>query len=699
MVSELGGAACHSGPADARRCPATAAASRPSSCARRARTDGEFWTPRDVGASRSRTRTTRAGGTVWPLDELREIVAAARELGLRVHLDGARLHERRGRVRRRRPPRSRGLFDTVTLCLSKGLGCPLGALIAGSHELMRRARVEKHRFGGAMRQAGIVAAAGLYALDHNVERLADDHARARRLAEGWAERGLPVDLELVETNFVQVDVARARASTSDEALERVRAAGRRRSRTTKPGVLRAVTHLDVTDEDVEHALRAVPRRSERVSASDADSSTGCSQERQADRLPSVAAAVVPQGRAALVERRRRAPTTTDGRAATPDTQYRIGSITKTFTATAVMQLRDAGELDLDDRLEQHLDGDRERLADDPPHARAPLGAAARGGGDVRDGRVADRGAADRVDERGRARARRRAQATTTRTSRSRCSGRSSRARAARRTRSTSTSGSSARSASAARRGRRRRRRRRATSSTSTRARSGRSRRPTWPAPRRPGSSGRRSRTSRRWAAFLARGAEGVLDPKTIEEMWFPQVMYYPDDWVLGWGLGLMLYNQRRHDLRRPRRRDGRATSPASTSTARRRLGAAALTNSGTRGDMDLFAIALARRRRELWPEAIEPWRPEQEPPAGRARAPRPLVVGGQRVRLLVGGRRAAREVRGRAPPGKGETSSSATATAGAPPRGRERGERLRVDGDQMIWAGYAFTRAQEPFKA
>ena len=104
------------------------------------------------------------------------------------------------------PAELAGCFDTATLCLSKGLGCPLGALIAGSAELMHHARREKHRFGGAMRQAGIPAAAGLYALDHNVERLADDHARARRLAEGWAAAGLPVDLALAETNFVQLDV-------------------------------------------------------------------------------------------------------------------------------------------------------------------------------------------------------------------------------------------------------------------------------------------------------------------------------------------------------------------------------------------------------------------------------------------------------------------------------------------------------------
>ena len=121
---------------------------------------------------------------------------------------------------------------------------------------MHRARMEKHRFGGAMRQAGIVAAAGLYALDHNVERLADDHARARRLAEGWAAAGLPIDLELVETNFVQFDVGVARPR---------RVGGRRAScartacslsRTMKPGVLRAVTHLDIDDDDVAQALTA-----------------------------------------------------------------------------------------------------------------------------------------------------------------------------------------------------------------------------------------------------------------------------------------------------------------------------------------------------------------------------------------------------------------------------------------------------------
>ena len=146
-----------------------------------------------------------SGGRVWPLGELDEVVATAREVGLAVHLDGARILNASTALGV--PPADvAARFDTVTLCLSKGLGCPLGALLVGSHELMERAWREKHLFGGAMRQAGIVAAAGVYALDHHVDRLADDHARARTLAEALAAAGLPVDLEQVESNFVQVDL-------------------------------------------------------------------------------------------------------------------------------------------------------------------------------------------------------------------------------------------------------------------------------------------------------------------------------------------------------------------------------------------------------------------------------------------------------------------------------------------------------------
>ena len=254
MTAELGGAAYHSG-LQTRGLPGHRGRISADQVRSRGWRDGEFWTPRPRVLAVENTHNT-AGGAVWPLDELRDTVAAARELGLRVHLDGARLMN--AAVALGVPAAEiAARFDTVTLCLSKGLGCPLGALIAGSHELMHRARVVKHRFGGAMRQAGIVAAAGLYALDHNVERLADDHARARRLAEGWHAAGLPVDLEQVQTNFVQLDVGSVGLGEA-EALARLRDEGLLLS-PTKPGVLRAVTSLEVDDEAVEAAIVAVPR--------------------------------------------------------------------------------------------------------------------------------------------------------------------------------------------------------------------------------------------------------------------------------------------------------------------------------------------------------------------------------------------------------------------------------------------------------
>ena len=156
------------------------------------------------------------------------------------------------------PPSTIGqYFDTVTLCLSKGLGCPLGAILAGPTENIDRAWREKHLFGGAMRQAGMIAAAGLYALDHNVERLADDHARAKRLAAAWHEAGIPVSLEQVETNFVQVDIG-ALGLGRDEALTRLRGAGVGLSSTIDPRVIRAVTHLGVDDESIELAIALAP---------------------------------------------------------------------------------------------------------------------------------------------------------------------------------------------------------------------------------------------------------------------------------------------------------------------------------------------------------------------------------------------------------------------------------------------------------
>ena len=255
LLYELGGPAVHSGLVT-RGLPGRGGRLAPEQIRAAVRYDEVVHHPLTRVVSLENTHNS-SGGRVWPLDEIRAVAETSREIGLAVHLDGARLLN--AAVASRVPAAEIGRhFDTVTLCLSKGLGCPLGALVAGSAELMRTARRFKFLFGGAMRQAGIIAAAGIYALDHNVDRLADDHARARRLAEGLAAADLPVELEQVETNFVQLDVGRLGLSAA-EALDRMRVEGVALSITVRPNVLRAVTHLDVSDDDVERAIEAIPR--------------------------------------------------------------------------------------------------------------------------------------------------------------------------------------------------------------------------------------------------------------------------------------------------------------------------------------------------------------------------------------------------------------------------------------------------------
>jgi threonine aldolase len=251
MLSELGGPAAHSGLLSI-GLPGTHGRFSPDQVVAeiRDRTSVHVAPTRIVAVENTHNSS---GGRVWPLEEIDAIVATCREHELSVHLDGARLVNAAIATGVESARIGRG-FDTVTLCFSKGLGCPLGAVIAGSAELMARARRGKHFFGGAMRQAGIVAAAGLYALDQHVDRIAEDHARARRLGEGLAAAGVDVDLDQVETNFVQIDVGPDRPV----AIERIKEQGVLVSTTVHPTIVRAVTHLDISDEDIEQAIEAIP---------------------------------------------------------------------------------------------------------------------------------------------------------------------------------------------------------------------------------------------------------------------------------------------------------------------------------------------------------------------------------------------------------------------------------------------------------
>jgi threonine aldolase len=194
-----------------------------------------------------------AGGTVMPADELRRVRKVAQEAGVPVHLDGARIFNAAAAAGVDVSEWTREV-DTMMFCVSKGLGAPIGSLLCGPEEMMREARRLKILFGGAWRQAGIMAAAGLVALDEGPGRLHEDHARARRLAEGLAE-DLPgsVDLDRVETNMVLVD-------TEPMGLEPLEAIDRLKEMsvgcTLVPPKVRMVTHLDISDADIETALAA-----------------------------------------------------------------------------------------------------------------------------------------------------------------------------------------------------------------------------------------------------------------------------------------------------------------------------------------------------------------------------------------------------------------------------------------------------------
>ncbi len=199
----------------------------------------------------------RGGGSIWPATLLAELSTAARSLNLAMHLDGARLMNAcvaRGCA----PTAFTKHVDTVSMCFSKGLGAPVGSILCGPRDVITRARRYRKMFGGGMRQTGLLAGAALYALDHHVERLAEDHAAARGLADRVSTvTGLSVDPLTVETNIVyfEVDVALGTASQMCDRLSEVGVLVLPEG----PQRVRAVTHLDVTAAQVASAGEAIAR--------------------------------------------------------------------------------------------------------------------------------------------------------------------------------------------------------------------------------------------------------------------------------------------------------------------------------------------------------------------------------------------------------------------------------------------------------
>ena len=186
-----------------------------------------------------------AGGSVLPIDDLRALRAWAASISCAIHLDGARIWN--AHVATGTPFTEYGaIADTLSVCLSKGLGAPIGSLMVGPAEMVDEARVRRKRMGGGMRQVGVLAAAGLYALDHNLERMAEDHEHARLIAEACG-----VDPTTVATNIVVVDVPSAPDLVAAAAEQGVRVGA------VGPQRVRLLTHLDVTREDAERAAKVL----------------------------------------------------------------------------------------------------------------------------------------------------------------------------------------------------------------------------------------------------------------------------------------------------------------------------------------------------------------------------------------------------------------------------------------------------------
>lgn len=198
----------------------------------------------------------RGGGTIWPIEQIKRVTARARELGLLCHLDGARLWNACAATGVS-PAEYASHFDTISCCFSKGLGAPAGSAVAGDDATIFRVHRFRKMFGGAMRQAGVLAAAALYALNHHRDRLVEDHDNAKRLAGGLAEiPGVKVDLAGVQTNMVFFDLEPGLAVTATELCRKLDAQGIKML-PSGPRRVRAVCHLDVTSDMIVLAVDAI----------------------------------------------------------------------------------------------------------------------------------------------------------------------------------------------------------------------------------------------------------------------------------------------------------------------------------------------------------------------------------------------------------------------------------------------------------
>ncbi len=198
----------------------------------------------------------RGGGSIWPLDQIKRVVAEGRKHNLRIHLDGARIWNASAKTGIAVADYARH-FDTISCCFSKGLGAPAGSAVCGSKDTITRVHRFRKMFGGTMRQSGILAAAALHALENHRSRLVEDHANALRLAQGLASiPGLKVDLTEVETNMVFFDIAQDVSMNGAQLSDKLKSEGVLML-STAPRRVRAVCHLDVDSKAIDRAIQIV----------------------------------------------------------------------------------------------------------------------------------------------------------------------------------------------------------------------------------------------------------------------------------------------------------------------------------------------------------------------------------------------------------------------------------------------------------